>query len=251
MVKDLLYEQKVPTSKRKYVGVEIEFLMLEKNLEKFTESIIEHNLQWNVNLGNDNSVTDTKFIPKFSIRKNAYGFKEEYIINRAERFTGKEIRILAEEDEAFNIIQHVCELIHKHKGIVNETCGLHVHLDVRNRNWELVYNNLFRYQTLMFNMQPNERRTNRYCQKLIRVLKSPDVHRHYAINKQSYDKHRTIEVRMHEGCIDGNDICGWVYFLIQVANIQTKLMKEVETLNTLNLPTDIKSYLNGRIARYA
>lgn len=252
-VQDLLEYKKSPTSRRKYVGIEIEFLLAKGGYSKMEKLLIKNNLQWYVHLGGDGSVQDTEFVPEYAMRQNNWNNQmHQYITNEQDRKVGREIRILVEECEAANIITQCCDIIKQCRGIINETCGLHVHVDLRNRDYGKVYHNLFSVQGLMFLTQPASRRKNKFCRKLPRLLKGDDVDRYYAINKRAYKEHRTMEVRLHEPTLEAKDIIMWTKFLVKIADMNTMLDKKVTSVEELDcLPQNLKGYLNERIQKYA
>lgn len=268
-VKNLLYESKVPSTRKNCVGVEIEFLIPGNQREKLKQLLLEEKLQWNVHLGTDGSVHDDTFVPKtefFRVGTGRNSFWTTRVINEHERPRGCEMRLLATEKEMPELINKVCDIIKKCKGYVNKTCGLHVHIDMRNRDINTIYNNFYAIQSIMFNMQPKSRRDNEYCEYLSRekmknvnadlknALRNDDDdfgERHYSINKMAYARHGTLEVRLHEGTIDAVDIRRWVYFLIKFSDLPVKLTKKINNLDGLDLPDKIKEYVNDRIKKFA
>jgi hypothetical protein len=225
--------QKSPLTPDKYVGIEIEFLITIVGEEKLKALLIKDNLEDNVNLSRDGSVRDDR-----------YDFEGPRL--------GKEIRLLVKETEAPEIIERVCACIKASGGYVNTTCGLHVHLDMRNRDVDLVYHNMYRVQSLMFKTQPMNRKHSTYCKPIDKnMIVNGTEERHLAINKQAYRKHKTLEIRLHEGTIDAKEIKMWVYFLIRMASINRKLTKFMRTFERFNLPPKVLEYMNGRIEKYA
>ncbi len=233
-VDDLIYKSKVPSSSRKHVGIEIECLIPANKDATLIKLLNEKKLQWNINVGSDGSVRDDSFIMDFN-----------------ERFIGKEIRILAEEKDAPKIINEVCTVLKVVGAKVNKTCGLHVHIDLRNRDFKMVYENLFQFQSVMFKMQPKSRHKNQYCKKLTKKNREGNIGRHYSINKNAYTEHRTAEVRLHEGTIDAKDIRMWVYFLIHIANMEKTLTSSIRKIDKIEMPIKLKEYINARIKRFA
>lgn len=253
---ELLETNKAPTSRKKYVGIEIEFLLGRDRFEEFKKLLIENELQWYCNMGRDRSVEDLDFVPIIKMTPSTWrhGVMDSITVNINEKRCGSEIRILAPEDEAPKIIRKVCEIIVQCAGSVNKTCGLHVHVDLRSRDYDTVYNNMFMVQDLMFKTQPTSRTTrNRFCKKL-RAMQGPKsvAGRYYAINRRAYKTHRTIEIRLHEPTLISKEIIMWMKFLINIANVETKLNKTISTVEQLPwLPESLKGYLNERIKKYS
>lgn len=240
-MKHMVYEPKHPTSKENYVGVEIEFLMTMSQTDKFAEALFKENLHYNVHFGYDNSVKDLEFIPKL----NMYGD----VINHKDKKYGKEIRVLGVEKELPELITKVCLLIEKHEGTINSTCGLHVHLDMRNRDVDLVFNNFFYAQKLLFATQPKMRKEGKYCKMLAR--NAPGKDKYYGVNRKPYETKRTLEIRMHEGTINAKEILSWVGLLIKIANLKEKLTSSVKDFTLIKVPEKIVGYFDARIKKFA
>jgi hypothetical protein len=125
---------------------------------------------------------------------------------------------------------------------VNKTCGLHVHLDCRDlssaalkgfkdsvpravrRRAEKIENML----PLMLKMVSKSRRNNTYCAPRMSDDRT-------AINIGSFYKHKSIEIRLHQGSINYEKISKWVELLYRAS--RTK--KEMDVANV----TQLKKYL--------
>lgn len=247
-MKHLLYEKKFPTTSDNYVGIEIEFLLLEKQTDKLQDALVKANLQFNVNYGRDGSVKDTEFVPEYGVTNDRY--RDRIIKNIDKRYEGKEIRILATEIDLPIIIEKVCEIIKSYGGKINETCGLHVHLDMRNRNIDHVFNNFYFSQNLLFATQPKARAKGEFC-KVLRTRTIPPQSRYYGINRLAYNRLRTLEIRMHDGSIDATEIKMWTGLLLKIANRKDTFKRQLKTFDDLMLPETLKGYLNVRVKKYA
>jgi hypothetical protein len=224
---------------------------LAKDEEKLCKLLDDAKVQNNVHLGTDGSVKDLDFIPKveYGFDPN-WGFDRMRVVNTKDKHLGKEIRILATEKEAPDVIQKVCAAIKQAGGKINDTCGLHVHLDMRNREFNEVFNNFFFIQKLLFLTQPKTRRTSKYC-KIMTRRTVPVRTKYYAINKMSYAEHRTLEIRLHHGTIDPKEIKMWSGLLIKIANSTKKFKKSVKSFDELELPVPLKEYLDVRVKKYS
>lgn len=137
----VINEKKVPvTDNDNYVGIEIECYG-KKTIEQMKESFIKAGLKKFVNVTTDGSIIPTS------------------------GNTAMEIRVCLAEKDLDSVLPRIFKVIEDEKMLVNDSCGTHVHLDMRNRNAELAYSNLFKLQELMLKTQPEARRTNRYCRK--------------------------------------------------------------------------------------
>lgn len=244
-VDELLYRRKYPTTSKNYIGIEIECLIINSISEQeLPNKLIEAGLQWNVHLGQDGSVVDNTWRPIYNQYYTCVNWKTKPI--------GTELRILVEESEFDSVLDKVCRILKECKAYVNNTCGLHIHLDMRNRDYELAFKNLYKMQTTMLKTQPKHRKNNKFCRK-VKSLKemSTSRSRYKTINPLSYKDMRTIEVRLHEGTIDYNDIKNWSQFLINIVDTKEPITKVVKGFKSLPLSEQIKEYLNARIKKYS
>lgn len=244
----LIEMRKIPTTKDNYVGVEIEFLLLGSQQKPLIAKLVKAGLEYNVQVGNDGSVIDTDFVAAYETIQQPWG-QERIVMNNHNRMRGLEIRILATEKEIPGIITKTCQIIKSHGGKVNLTCGLHVHLDMRSRDLELVYNNFYFSQKLLFSTQPKQRKTGKYSKILKRKIEKPKT-RYYGVNRLSYIEHKTLELRMHEGSIAEKEILVWVGSLIKIANLEKKLSRQLKSFDTLSVPKKVLEYFNERIEKY-
>ena len=232
----IIDEHKKPTTKEdNYVGIELEcFGPL--SIKAMKEEFIKAGLKKWVNVGTDGSI-------------------------RPEDDThAMEIRVCIAEKDLVTILPKVFAVIENADMSTNASCGTHVHLDMRNRDAELAYSNLFRVQKLMLASQPKGRRTNSYCKKnTVSDLKLSDfdsVERYSVINPTSFKKHSTIEIRLHAGTVKYEDMKAWTEFLVTIVDLKSKLVKEVETLEQLselsvNLSEETSKHITKRIKKYA
>lgn len=239
--------RKIPTTKDNYVGVEIEFLLKPAIQKTLVSELIKAGLEYNVHVGRDGSVTDTEFQPVYrTVRRD--GWTDTVIANESKRMTGMEIRVLATEKEIPDVIKKTCKIIKTLGGKVNATCGLHVHLDMRNRDFDKVFNNFYFSQNLLFSTQPLMRKNGTYSKMLKSKNRTGD--RYYGVNRLAYQEHKTLELRMHEGSIDEKEILVWIGSLIRIANLEKKLGRQLKTFKTLEVPKKVEQYFEERIKKY-
>lgn len=222
-----------PKANENHVGVEIEFFSPITDRDVICKKFIDSKLSLNCRIMTDGS------------------------IRPRDGTVGWELCIVAPESKILQVLENAYDVLMSIDADVNESCGLHVHLDARNRDKEVLYHNLVKCQSLLFNMVPKERRDNRYCfpQKTTEWEKA--YHEHYAaINKNSYFKHKTIEVRMHHGTLEIAQIKNWVQFLTSIANYNEKLGPEYKKpsrslKNELELDDKLYGYVKERTKLYA
>jgi hypothetical protein len=177
-----------------YIGMEIEcFTRLSH--EEVTAKILEHDLEKNVAITSDGSIRPT------------FG-------------SGIELRVLFKQKTLSTDIKKLAVLLNKKTFGVNKSCGLHVHLDMRNRNWKQCYDKLMKFQDVLFGMVKPERWNNYFCKYMHNntTVSGYSSHgtRHVSINKNAYKQHKTIEVRVHHGTLDVIEIEKWINLLLKV-----------------------------------
>ncbi len=238
---NIIKEHKVPKTADNYVGIEIEMLA-PKSIDKMNLEFIKARLHKYVNIGTDGSIQV-----------------------ESEGFTAMELRICLPENLLESKLKEICDVLRKNDCYANRSCGMHVHIDMRARDPELCYKNLFKVQGVMLASQPASRRTNRYCMpNKVGALKltefnqgGGDVGRRQVINTQSYNKNnmKTIEIRVHEGATKYKDVLNWVKFLVATASLKTELTSEVSSVSGLKkadyLPENVLNHLGDRIEEYS
>lgn len=178
----------VPKTKHNYIGIEIECFSEVEEDEVFRLAL-EHGLEKNLDIGDDSSI-------------------------EVEEGRDYELRILTRETELSSTMKKLETFLKAGQFQVNESCGLHVHLDMRQRDWNKAYNRLRMFQDLMFGMVSKDRRDNsEYCQY---TTNSNENGRYVAINKASYESRKTIEIRLHQGSVNAKQIHNWINLLLKI-----------------------------------
>lgn len=233
----LIKEHKKPTTTDNYVGIEIEMLA-PKSIDDMNKEFIKARLHKFVNIGTDGSIN-----------------------SEVSGFTAMELRICLPESLLDTHVKLIADVLRKNDCYANRSCGMHVHLDMRNRNAELAYKNFFKVQGLMFASQPTSRRTNKYCKpntkESLTLSQFNEGDRYQAINTQSYYKNdmRTLEIRLHEGATKYRDIINWVKFLVGVASLSTEIPTAINTIDELRqsniVSSSIVDHLQDRVEEYS
>lgn len=216
---DLPIAQSKPTTKDNYIGIEIECFADISKAEALMLAV-HYGIEGWVDISDDGSI--------------------EADIGRDFEF-----RVLIKESTMKQQLAKLGKFLKAGEFEVNDSCGLHVHLDMRNRKMMEVYNRLVKFQDLMFGMVDRSRRNNdEYCAY---VNKYNGNHRYVAINKSAYEKHRTIEVRLHQGTVDVKLISNWVNLLLKIinsTNAAPKSMKKKDAvIKWLGKNRGLKSYV--------
>jgi hypothetical protein len=133
------------------------------------------------------------------------------------RSTPKEIVVTAPAKDIDKIIKKVCDAIEECNGYVNETCGLHIHLDMRYFDRRAAYSNLVAGQKILQMLVPEHRVNNRYCKPVRNRTWPLNDNRYKAINHTAWNRYRTLEVRIFSGCINADKISNYIRICSAIA----------------------------------
>lgn len=199
-----LYDDKRPVEPRKYIGIELEFCAPIKENE-FAIRLFRSGIHKFAQLKKDGS------------------------LRPLDGETGYELAILLEESNYKKRLKQITVLLASVGAVANNRrAGLHVHLDMRKRNKDIVYHNLVACQYALLSVVDPKRYNNEFCQ-VVRSRKFPTEftgerqERYKTINAAAFYKYKTLEVRMHEGSVDYAQIMNWVDLLVRVANYSKKM----------------------------
>jgi hypothetical protein len=134
---------------------------------------------------------------------------------------GKELRVLAPQGMLHEILGKLQSIFTEANARVNDSCGLHIHLDMRHRDFNLSVNRLLDNREVMRGLVDPKRIKNDFCKPLDRKLvrsKSTNISRYRDINIAAYHKFKTVEVRLHEGTIDMTKVFMFTKFLVSVVD---------------------------------
>lgn len=198
------YAHKKPRHKNKnYVGIEIEFNQVGGvNQEMIAAALKNASLARYINVTTDGSC-------------------------------GWEVRVLLPEDDYIEPLTKIMKVIKDLGHIADYRCGTHVHFDMRNRDVKVAYENLFKAQKFLRKFLTKNRKKNRFCQanKCETFDKQYSIgDRYYALNVQSFSKHKTLEVRMHQGTLDPSELLPWIKLLLKIVNYKEVIPDKVNTL---------------------
>lgn len=145
-----------------------------------------------------------------------------------------EVTILCKQSDVKEIIPRIIKVLRSKEcdAAVNNSCGMHIHIDVRNRDPYVAYDRLVRGLPLLTRLVPKDRINNRYCltndtPKLSSYYRDGLVEngviagrdeRYKAINPMSVQSHRTIEVRLHSGTVNAKKIINWIDICASIAD---------------------------------
>jgi hypothetical protein len=203
---------KPPTGKSNYLGIEIECSC---TIPGHTPSYGDYNL---LGYGFEHA----QVIIKSLIKKHGLDGKLSFGTDgrrttRDERSI--EFQLLTKEVELNSNLKLVDNLLKELKANVNISHGLHVHLDMRNRDAYLAFVNLIRSQRLLYKASNKQREKNHHCEMIdldIQDILSGEGDFHTGIVPVLQDTKNTIEVRMKEGTINVDSIEKWCNLLVSI-----------------------------------
>lgn len=230
------YNKKTPLTNDNYVGIELEFCS-PFPMKDLALALAKAGLQDYLELKRDPSIR---------------AVKGDYTV---------EMAILVKESDVASIVPRITAVLKETKCYVNETCGMHVHLDMRNRDVQSSYKKLFQASKFLIETQPPTRREGQYCKAnkfptYIEELKSANEsgRKYWTINPQAYSKYRTLEIRSHSGTVNETKILTWVKMLTGLINSDIVGEKPFTSLKTLayraNLNEDEVEYFWDRMERF-
>jgi hypothetical protein len=229
---------KKPTFDDKYIGIEIEFAC-KQSIEQVCNVLFEHGLAKYVHVHRDGSIKIDNDHPHQI-----------------------EIGVLCRQVEVEEIVSRLCDALNRKLNVmINASCGLHVHLDMRKRDYKKSYANLINMQNILYAMVPANRATNEYSVPMKHKTFDDSLgtarerNAHYdGISAGAYNKHKTIEVRMHCGSSQASKIINWVKLLASVVDADGitqsyQTIKDAQSI--LKVSDDLCNYVNSRIAKFA
>lgn len=198
-----------------------------------------------VRVTNDNSIKDDDGAATHDPSGNGKG---EY---------GAEFRILIKRSEMETRVLKVLDVVNGLTGTraagsegkvgarVNKTCGLHIHFDMRDKDQkqvQLLHDRLVAWLVALIELIPASRRDNKYCK-----LVHPEQAHWEGVSMSSYQKHKTLEVRIHSSTTDHIKIIQWIRLLetllgMSFAPSQSLKVSTLDALKMLPLSEADRTY---------
>lgn len=153
------------------------------------------------------------------------------------RYDGAEVvsPVLPATEAGFNEVAHVCHLIEDAGATANVTCGMHVHVDIRDLTVDQVRNVLMAYaehQAEIDSVLPRSRRGSRWARPLwashtrdyvvARLQAATTVQelawaigtRYSVLNLQKFTRTGTLEFRQHSGTAEASKATAWAQWCV-------------------------------------
>lgn len=225
---------KSPLSEKNHVGVEIE-LYLKTDYETIKMELYKAN---------------PSLVDKVTV-------KDDGSLRPIENEKDFELAIIDTEENIKDTVIEVLSVLKNYSPRVDKACGLHVHLDMRNRIAEVCFVNLVKAQNLLYKMQKVDRTEGEFCKKTthtnIYKYIMENRSRYMGINPIALKDHQTLEVRVHEGCFDSTLINNWIDLLIGIVNKKEKATKKYRSIKSIcadfKIDKDIEAYAENRLTQ--
>ncbi len=166
-------------------------------------------------------------------------------------------------------LQKVCWVLEYCDAKVNDSCGLHIHMDAADftietwRNLAITYKNL---EGVIDSFMPESRRNNRYCKSLSSIQKERieraetiselrgafGYDRYVKLNLEAYARHRTVEFRQHSGTVNFTKMENWIRFISNMITFARRGSASRIRLNDIPfISNDQKVYFKLRTKKLA
>ena len=133
-------------------------------------------------------------------------------------------------EQGLEQLEKVCWVLDLCNVKVNESCGLHIHMDAADfdlATWKNLAITYKRLEGIIDGFMPLSRRNNRYCKSLSGISEDSirraqtitDLRRvfhndrYHKVNLEAYARHRTVEFRQHGGTTNFTKMSAWIHFL--------------------------------------
>ena len=137
----------------------------------------------------------------------------------------------------------LCDYLDDMGATVNQTCGLHVHLDQRDVSRREALTRARRIAAALpwlVTIVPPSRRDNDFCRATMSARS-----RYVAVNCMALDEHNTIEVRLAAGSTDAQKILMWVDLMLYLSRTP-KRMTTLEKFLASSAPMELKCWVIAR-----
>ena len=166
--------------------------------------------------------------------------------------------------EGFDTIRKVCNVLEANEVNVNKRCGFHVHVGARGMHTNFFKNLLEMYtkhERIIDSFMPISRRRNnaQYAQSMVGTqlasLFTPFAGRYYKLNLAAFFKNnrQTVEFRQHSGTTNAEKAIHWVEFciaMVKAANVDVVSFNESDCaalMTNLNVSDMCRAHFMKRV----
>lgn len=163
--------------------------------------------------------TDTCNGHSSALRGSVWGAKNDCSVNGKEFFSS-----ILNGNAGLEAVAKIASVARRNDWTVDDSCGLHVHFDMRTENSDGMKSIALAYllsADVWSQFVAEERRDNHYCgpnnTDIGELYQTDNFYawtgrqgRYYWINFAAYHNHRTFEVRSHQGTCNEKEICNWI-----------------------------------------
>lgn len=135
--------------------------------------------------------------------------------------------VLKYNQESFDEVKKALAILRHYDAYINETCGLHVHVDARFlQKWneekrekflQYIIDEYGSIEPELDKKMDSSRRedNNEFCASMIgQPLRRVRGSRYYKLNVCAFIKHGTIEFRHHHGSLKDDEVIDWIKFCV-------------------------------------
>jgi hypothetical protein len=165
---------------------------------------------------------------------------------------GHEIAILIPQDDLDSFKEPIQEFLDNMKAKVNNSCGIHVHIDIRNRDPKALFTKFCQWQELLYRVNPQSRFNGEYSRAYNRspVFDERSTDRYVGVNGNPVYDYGTLELRMGAGSTNTTKIFNWIKLLLAVADNKSYWDDKFKPhLSRIALPKPLKQYFRDRIEK--
>ena len=245
-------ESRATKARKKYTfGVEIECMNAERS--RIERQLVSNKVEYNFERYNH---TDNKYYYKFVSDASIRGQNPIECVSPI--LSGKNGK---------QSLKACCEALNKAGARVNKSCGLHVHIgasDMKNEQYISVFVNYKHLESVIDKFMALSRRGNNSqwcrtiqnidfesCATIADVRYAFSCDRYYKVNAMSYERHKTIEFRQHQGTTDYEKISRWVDFCgkLVLFSKSNRLAADIESIDEIPfLDDEEKEFFKQRAA---
>ncbi|MEY8587937.1 amidoligase family protein [Phocaeicola sartorii] len=172
---------------------------------------------------------------------------------------------ILEGESGLRELEKVCWVLDLCDVKVNDSCGLHIHMEAADftmttwQNLAITYKNI---EPIINAFMPGSRRNNRFCKSLSHISDSSILEavtidelrgafghdRYHKVNLEAYARHRTVEFRQHGGSTNFTKMKNWILFLNRMITFaqHAKVASGTALQNLPFLEEDQKTYFKLR-----